>query len=96
MSIVTYPASGADPPSMIFSPDGKCAVCGLHEDVHKIVWAETNEAVHLDQLGLTACMYETGFGNHGVWFRYVCRSNRNVAEDPMDREEFEEMYSDGG
>ena len=95
MSTVSYPAAGADPPSLIFDAHGVCVFCGLNETVHKIVWAEANEAIYLDLMGLKSCMYETGTGDHGVWSRYVCRPFRNIAEDPMDREEFEEMYSDG-
>jgi hypothetical protein len=94
-TIVTYPASGVNPPSMIFSAEGKCAVCGLHEDAHKVVWFAELDAAFLDQAGLRSCMYETGFGDHGVWYRYVCRPVGDPAEDTMDREEFEEMYSDG-
>lgn len=86
------PAEHARPPSLFITDDGLCMQCGKHVTAHKVVWCDPEETPEFATMGLIDCMFESGADtHHGVWGRYLCLIVEEETE-PMDREEFEELY----
>lgn len=85
------PATHIDPPSCVIE-DGKCMVCELGVEQHKVIWVTPDYTPDFNALGLKSCWFETGGdAHHGAWARYICLVVTE-AENTMDRNVFEELY----